>query len=206
MHDIYQKRKRAFIDRRGWDIRTYDGGDFEVDQFDDPTTIYITTWHDEVSGCVRLRPYNSPNLTACCFSWLINGSSCGEKVISLDHEADFWEASRFFVSPNFDFLGGGRSDIRMHVLLLAMLKFAIQGRVSKYAVIVDDLMMRLLRMSGWNPMLLNSGAGSNAERIHYCHLPCNTSSYLSVLRRAQGSFSFPSRAVNSIGNPFPSSC
>lgn len=172
---IFISRKKTFIDRRQWDIVSYDGGDHEIDQYDDPDSYYIySIYNRTVTGCVRLRPSSAPTLMTGPLKWLKDPINFSEKETGA-----IWEASRFFITPskNENTMSGGGIDIRTLVLFLSMIEFGIERKISHYEVVVDAIMARILRRSGWKLKILNYGEGSLNERIYYGLLPCSTENY-----------------------------
>jgi acyl homoserine lactone synthase len=88
--NILAYRKKIFVDRLGWKLKTLNG--MEFDQFDRPDTIYVASVdkNEQVNGCARLLPTNRPYLLGEVFPQLLVGKSapCSPKI---------WELSRFAV-------------------------------------------------------------------------------------------------------------
>lgn len=57
--EMAKARKVTFIDRFGWDIPTYKGGDLEIDQFDNEKARYITYEKPDgiIYGSARILPH-----------------------------------------------------------------------------------------------------------------------------------------------------
>lgn len=181
--EIYSLRKKAFIDRRGWDIQSYDGSDFELDRYDNDQSYYLFSWDEGVTGCVRLRPSRHPTLTADSF-WHI------KKVAkAIDDLDSTWEASRFFVAPKSDNLNpigktSGGIDNRTLALFMGMLQFGNIKNIQAYEVVTDAMMFRVLRRCGWNLEICSTGFGSKGEKIYYGLLHCGDTVYKSMMRKA----------------------
>lgn len=167
---IYCLRKHAFIDRKGWSIQSYKGGDIEYDEYDDSQAYYIFTLHEDfVTGCVRLRPSTSPTLMSGSFAWL------KKQVKSNDFNFKItWEASRFFITPAKCLIGRrDRIDTRTRALFISMIEFGVNLEFEGYEVVVDEVMLRILRRSRWPVNILSSGIGNMGEKIYYGILPCD---------------------------------
>lgn len=181
LEQILSIRKLAFIDRKKWDIESYQGSDYEWDEYDDPDAIYIYAHeNDRVTGCVRLRPSNKPTLMTGPLSFILPT----EKIRPhLDH---CWEATRFALSTNNSSTGKltrANVDIRTAALFLSMIKFAQQQKIHAYEIVVDTLMEKILKRSGWAIERLNTALGSKGERIIYGTLPCTFRTYEEVLNK-----------------------
>ncbi|WP_430886829.1 acyl-homoserine-lactone synthase [Halomonas llamarensis] len=84
-----------------------------------------------------------------------------------------WEASRFFITPDkFHFYDKRSIDIRTHALFISMIDFGMERGIASYEVVVDEMMVRILRMCGWPLNVLNTGTGSLSEKVYYGNLPC----------------------------------
>ncbi|MFC3282490.1 acyl-homoserine-lactone synthase [Litchfieldella rifensis] len=180
LKQIFHCRKSVFIDRRKWDIGSYDDGELEVDDYDDVHSYYLYTWHEGVTGCVRLRPSHKPTLLSGPLQWIRSPIETKET-----QGAVTWEASRFFITPRRSFAYGfsnNRIDARTLALFDGMINFAIASGIDSYEVVVDSLMERVLRRSGWKLNILNSGVGTQQENVYYGLLDCSIESYQSLKR------------------------
>lgn len=177
-NQIFRFRKSVFVDRRGWDISSYKGGEVEVDEYDDDESYYVCAVdEDAIAGCVRLRSSVSPNLLSGYFREV--KAAAGHAVVD---ESKFWEASRFFITPSegMKMRGNKGVDRRTIALFLGMIDFGLEKGVEGYEVVVDALMDRLLRRVGWRISTLGSSDGTLGERIYYGLLPCNEESYVRI--------------------------
>jgi acyl homoserine lactone synthase len=137
-------RYRVFVDTLQWDLPSEDG--IELDQFDDPATVYVAT-HDEfgdLTGVARLLPTNRPYLLREIFPQLLNGLTppCSPEI---------WELSRFAA---IDFnkgptsQGGLSSPTAVRLLRAAIACAAARG--AERLITVSPLgIERLLRRAGF---------------------------------------------------------
>ncbi|MCL7931720.1 acyl-homoserine-lactone synthase [Halomonas llamarensis] len=153
--DIYRARKKAFIDRREWNVGSYEGGEFESDSYDNHEAYYLFSWDDGVTGCVRLRPSTSPTLLTGPLKF-IKKSPDAVRI----PDSSMWEASRFFITPRPDNFGniklGGRLDPRTLALFLRMIEFGMDREIEAFEVVLDCSMLRIMKRSGWHPHIHNT--------------------------------------------------
>ncbi|WP_339479216.1 MULTISPECIES: acyl-homoserine-lactone synthase [unclassified Pseudomonas] len=181
LEQILSIRKLAFIDRKKWDIESYQGSNYEWDEYDDPDAIYIYTHQNgRVTGCVRLRPSNKPTLMSGPLSFILPAEEARPRLDKC------WEATRFALSAN-NFATGqltqANVDIRTAALFLSMIKFAQQQKIHTYEIVVDTLMEKILKRAGWTVERLNTALGSKGEKIIYGALPCTLKTYEEVLNK-----------------------
>lgn len=174
-------RKIAFIDRKKWDIESYRGSDYESDEYDDPDAIYIYSHQDDrVTGCVRLRPSSKPTLMSGALSFMLTSEK------TRPHSKYCWEATRFALSaspPSSGELTQASIDTRTAALFLSMIQFARQQNVHTYEVVVDTMMEKILRRSGWTVERRNIALGTKGEKIIYGTLACTPTTYEAVLKK-----------------------
>ncbi|MDR8367962.1 acyl-homoserine-lactone synthase [Pseudomonas sp. JL3] len=174
-------RKIAFIDRKKWDIESYCGSDYESDEYDNSDAIYIYSHHGElVTGCVRLRPSSKPTLISGALSFLLTTGK------TRPHSKHCWEATRFALSTDKSSSGKltkANIDFRTAALFLSMIKFANQQNVHTYEVVVDTMMEKILRRSGWAVDRRNVALGTKGEKIIYGTLACTPTTYEEVLKK-----------------------
>ena len=181
LEQILSIRKLAFIDRKKWDIKSYQGSDYEWDEYDDPDALYLYAHeNDRVTGCVRLRPSSKPTLMSGSLSFILPIEK------TRPHLSRCWEATRFALSANIFStrkLTRANVDIRTAALFLSMIKFAQQQKIHTYEIVVDTLMEKILKRSGWPIERINSALGSKGEPIIYGTLPCTLKTYEEVLSK-----------------------
>jgi acyl homoserine lactone synthase len=181
LQQIFAIRKAAFIDRKKWDIESYQGTDYEWDEYDDPDAVYIYTYTDErVTGAVRLRPSNKPTLMSGALSFILPTGNIRP------HSNCCWEATRFALLEDKTLAGEvtqANIDVRTAALFLSMIKFAQLQNIDTYEIVVDTLMEKILKRSGWTVERHNTAFGSKGETIIYGTLPCTLDAYKGVLRK-----------------------
>ncbi|WP_191488505.1 acyl-homoserine-lactone synthase [Pseudomonas sp. FEN] len=180
LEQILSIRKAAFIDRRKWDIESYSGSDYEFDEYDNDDAIYIYSHKgSQVTGCVRLRPSYKPTLICGALSFMLSDGQ------SRPNPMDCWEATRFALlstqTSSSDFTKT-KVDFRTAALFLAMLQFASTQEVDTYEVIVDSMMEKVLRRSGWVLHRRNVAQGSKGEKVIYGTLECTSRIYDNMLK------------------------
>lgn len=90
LENLGRYRHRVFVDTLKWEIGSQHARPgCEFDQFDTPDTRYVLALgaNDELLGCTRLLPTNSPYLLGEVFSYL-----CDEKP---PRDSSVWEISRY---------------------------------------------------------------------------------------------------------------
>ncbi|MCI0997904.1 acyl-homoserine-lactone synthase [Pseudomonas corrugata] len=181
LQQILAIRKTAFIDRKKWDIESYQGTDYEWDEYDDPDAFYIYTHtHERVTGCVRLRPSNKPTLMSGALSFILPEGNIRP------HSNHCWEATRFALSADKASAGEvtqANIDVRTVALFLSMIKFAQLQNIDTYEIVVDTMMEKILKRSGWTVARHNTALGSKGETIIYGTLPCTPGTYTELLRK-----------------------
>ncbi|MDU9021785.1 hypothetical protein LOY64_17675 [Pseudomonas corrugata] len=181
LQQILAIRKTAFIDRKKWDIASYQGSDYERDEYDDPDAVYIyAQTQGRVSGCVRLRASNKPTLMSGALSFILPADNIRP------HSHTCWEATRFALSADKTLAGEvtqANIDARTAALFLSMIKFAQLQNIDTYEIVVDTMMEKILKRSGWTVDRHNTALGSKGETIIYGTLPCTPDTYNEVLNK-----------------------
>ncbi|WP_017901795.1 acyl-homoserine-lactone synthase [Pseudomonas asplenii] len=177
---ILSIRKAAFIDRRKWDIGSYRGSEHEFDEYDDDDTLYLYTHKcAQVTGCVRLRPSHKPTLIDGALSFVLSDERSRPDLLRC------WEASRFALLSGETSLNDfteAKVDLRTVALFLVMLQFASTQAIDTYEVVVDALMEKVLKRSGWVVQRRHIAQGSKGEKIIYGTLPCSTAIHDHMLK------------------------
>lgn len=150
---MFQERKRVFIDLLGWDLPAL-AGRFEVDQFDTPTTRYIICSNQDGDhlGSLRLLPCSGPTLLGEAFPFLCDSAP--------PSGTNIWEISRLCLSRRI------RASERRFVrdqLATAVTLLALQEGISAYCCVADMPWYHQLLAFGWHcealglPQLLDCG-------------------------------------------------
>lgn len=183
LEKICRIRKNAFIDRRKWNVDSYDGSLSERDRYDDESSYYLYLENNlSLDGCVRLRPSYMPNL----LSGALEHATGGKRKIS-NKEYVYWEASRFCLIP---YSGKVRSleitmCIRTHAMFMGMIAFGISFGIHGFEVVVDESMRRILRMCGWPLSIICTSKGRHGESIYYGSLPCSIDQSINIKSKAE---------------------
>jgi len=137
--DMFRARKSVFIDLLGWDVPVL-AGQYELDQFDGPSTVYllIATPEGAHLGSMRLLPTDGPTILGDIFP-----SLCGGPVPA---SPDCWEISRFCLSR--DLRAGERRVIRNRLVTAAVL-FALQNDITSYVCVADAAWLTQINGFGW---------------------------------------------------------
>lgn len=150
---MFRLRHDVFHDQLGWDVNSFDG--MEYDEYDDRDAVYVlvvSESSDEVLGCFRLRPTNTPYMLKDLFPELVGDAAAPE-------QKDVWEISRYAVKdPRFiaypdDVVltraAFGFNEIST-LLFGATQWFARQNNISNYVMATIAPMFRSLRHYGFS--------------------------------------------------------
>lgn len=161
---MYQERKRVFIDLLRWDLPALDGR-YEIDQFDTPDTIYLIIAGTDGThlGSLRLLPTTRPHVLGSMFPFL-----CEEGP---PESADIWEISRLCLSRGIR--AAERREVRDKLATAAAL-FALEKGIKAYCCVADMPWLSQLLSFGWRceplglPQQLPCGM-LGALKIHITH-------------------------------------
>lgn len=64
-----------------------------------------------------------------------------------------------------------------------MIKFAFKQNVHTYEVVVDAMMEKILKRSGWTVNRRNIAQGTKGEKVIYGTLPCTSSVFDEVFKK-----------------------
>lgn len=137
---MFRDRKRIFVDLRKWNVPVVDG-QYEVDQFDGPRTIYCiaTDEHGGHRGSIRLIPTDVPHILGDLFPDL-----CLEKVPC---GPDIWELTRGCLSPRLS--PAERRGVR-NALTTAVVEYALHRGIHSYTCIADSGWLSQILSLGWD--------------------------------------------------------
>jgi len=159
--DMFRARKRVFIDLLRWDVPVL-AGEYELDQFDGPSTIYllVATPDGEHLGSMRLLPTDGPTILGDIFPFLCDSAP--------PDSPSCWEISRFCLSR--DLRAAERRVIR-NWLVTAAVAFALDNDITSYVCVADASWLTQIPAFGWRcaplglPQHLACGL-TGAIRIH----------------------------------------
>jgi N-acyl-L-homoserine lactone synthetase len=137
---MFRDRKRVFVDLRKWDVPVIDG-EYEVDQFDGPRTVYCIAIDERGShrGSIRLIPTNEPHILGDIFPDLCEGQ--------VPTGADIWELTRGCLSPS---LRASERRLVRNALTTAVVEYARLRRISAYTCIADSGWLSQVLALGWD--------------------------------------------------------
>lgn len=136
LDQMFRQRKAVFYDKKGWDVPVQ--GDWEIDQFDGPSTLYLLSVDAAggLCGSVRLISTASDHMHGSVFAgWF------GD--INLRHPL-IWEATRFCIQS--DQIGSRQARIAAKELLLGIYEIGLSNGweqiLAVYELAVDTIYKR----------------------------------------------------------------
>lgn len=136
---MYQERKRVFIDLLRWDLPALDGR-YEIDQFDTPSTIYliIADTDGKHLGSLRLLPTTQPHVLGDVFPSLCD--------IGSPSAPDVWEISRLCLSRS---IRAAERRLVRDKLATALTLFARDNGIRAYCCVADMPWYTQILSFGW---------------------------------------------------------
>jgi N-acyl-L-homoserine lactone synthetase len=137
---MYRDRKRVFVDLRKWKLPILHG-EYEVDQFDGPRTVYCIATDGDGShlGSIRLLPSNGPHTLSDLFPDLCSGE--------VPTGSDIWELTRACISTRL--VASERRRVR-NALTTAAVEYALWRGISTYTCIADSGWLSQVLALGWD--------------------------------------------------------
>ena len=125
--EMFQIRKRHYIDERGWD-ELWRFGAAELDDSDDERAVYLMALDPDeaLSGFVRIRPTDDRSILVDKFSYLV-----APELLPLKGP-ETWEGSRIWADP-----APGGQHAAMHRLLTAAAEYILTQGGSRLLAFVD---------------------------------------------------------------------
>lgn len=179
---MYRDRKRVFVDLRKWQVPVIEG-QFEVDQFDGPRTIYCIATDERGAhkGSIRLLPTNEPHILGDLFPELCDGE--------VPTGPGIWELTRACCSPALP--APERRQVR-NALTTAVVEYALRRRIHTYTCIADSSWLAQIFGLGWDCRPL--GLPRKIDRTNTGALRIDISPATPQLLREAGTY-VPSRLV-----------
>ncbi len=136
--NMHRDRKRIFVDLLKWDVPVING-EFEIDQFDNASAVYLICADDDGShrGSLRLLPTNRPHILGTLFPELCEGP--------VPAGPNIYEITRCCFSPRI------RASERLRVrnqLATAAVEFALFNGIDAFTCVADG---------GWYSQILSMG-------------------------------------------------
>jgi len=155
--DLYMLRKNTFKDRLQWALNCSDGK--ELDQFDNEKTNYIFGVKNGVIICgTRMIDMKHDNMLNSAFSSFFNNAYIPE--------GNFIESTRFFVDKERTHSLLGRRFPVTLALFLSLINYARQHRYDGILAVASHPMLHIIKSSGWNVSLLETGISEKNEPVH----------------------------------------
>jgi N-acyl-L-homoserine lactone synthetase len=139
LRDMFEARKRVFVDLLGWDVPVIDGR-FEVDQFDDEHAVYLVVRGaaGEHLGSARLLETTRPHILDTLFPELCAGP--------VPRGPDVREITRFCLDRRLP--AASRLAVR-NMLVSALADHAIERGLSLYTGIAEIGWLQQILAFGW---------------------------------------------------------
>jgi N-acyl-L-homoserine lactone synthetase len=137
---MFRDRKRVFVDLRKWQVPVVDG-QFEIDQFDGPRTIYCIATDETGAhhGSIRLIPTDTAHILGDLFPQLC----CG----AVPRGPDIYELTRGCLSPRLK--ATERRTIR-NALTTAVVEYGLYRGIRSYTCIADSGWLSQILALGWD--------------------------------------------------------
>jgi N-acyl-L-homoserine lactone synthetase len=149
LDDMFLARCKAFTDRLGW---VPSMNDREVDQFDtirsQPTYMIVTNPNGQYEGSVRLVDTDKPNMLANVFPHLIPSHLIPASI-------DFIEMSRIHMLEGTNAPRKRGINVYLGELFVGLGTYMYKFDYDKMVTVVDERMLRVLKIAGTNPELLH---------------------------------------------------
>ena len=139
LREMFEARKRVFVDLLGWDVPVLDGR-FEVDQFDDEHAVYLIVSNAEGShaGSARLLPTDRPHILDTLFAELCAAAP--------PRGPDILEITRFCLERNLT--ATQRLETR-NVLVSALVSYALETGIATYTGVAEMGWLQQILAFGW---------------------------------------------------------
>lgn len=161
LQSMFADRKALFVDLFDWDVPVVDG-QYEIDQFDGPGTVYIIAADADGrhEASLRLLPSTGPHVLGTLFPHLCPfGVPVGETT---------WESTRLCLPQRH---GAGRRCELRNALICAMVDIALERGIERYTGVIPDAFRKDVLAMGWQaeplgPAVRIKGGSIGAFLIH----------------------------------------
>lgn len=110
LHQMFCQRKAVFNDKKGWDVVVT--GDWEIDEFDTPSTLYLLSVDDTGRVCGSVRLLSTAGIH-------MHNSVFKEWFGDIDIQSpNIWEATRFCIQS--DLVGQQAASLACKEIMLGM--------------------------------------------------------------------------------------
>ncbi len=155
LREMFQARKRVFVDALGWDIPVLDGI-YEIDQFDSPHASYIivTDVHGRHRASARLLLTERPHILGGLFPCLCDGP--------IPRSPRLREITRFCIDPEVPW---SERRLARNQLVSALADHALDGELTGYTAVASRIWFRQIARFGWTCSTLGSPCKINGEEL-----------------------------------------
>lgn len=139
LQSMFADRKRLFVDLFGWDVPVVDG-QYEIDQFDNPHTVYLIAV-DEDGGhaaSIRLSPSTQPHMLGTLFPHLC--------PLGVPVDEATWESTRLCLPQRH---GAERRRELRNLLFAAMVDVALEWGIERFTGVIPDSFRKEVLSMGW---------------------------------------------------------
>ena len=139
LQSMFADRKRLFVDLFGWDVPVIDGK-YEMDQFDNPNTIYLIVADEdgEHAASIRLFPSTRPHMLGTLFPHLC--------PLGVPADEATWESTRLCLPQRH---GAERRRELRNMLFSAMVDVALDRGIERYTGVIPDTFRKEVLSLGW---------------------------------------------------------
>ena len=155
LRNMFEARKRVFVDLLGWDVPVL-AGRFEVDQFDTPEATYLVVTGPDGGhrASARLLPTLRPHLLNTVFADL-----CTDPV---PRGAAIREISRFCLDRS---LGARDRRIARDELVSALARFGAASGITQYTGVAEPGWLDQILAFGWRARRLGPAGAVSGVRL-----------------------------------------
>ncbi len=155
LREMFQARKRVFVDTLGWDIPVVEGM-YEIDQFDDPhaTYIIIADAQGRHRASARLLHTERPHILGDLFPCLCTGPVPRSLLLR--------EITRFCIEPRLPAL---ERRLARNQLISALADHALDCALSGYTAVASQIWYGQIAKFGWACSPLGSPCQINGEDL-----------------------------------------
>jgi N-acyl-L-homoserine lactone synthetase len=164
LQSMFADRKRLFVDLFGWDVPVVDG-QYEIDQFDTPATVYaiVADADGAHEASLRLMPTTSPHMLATIFPHLC--------PLGVPADDATWETTRLCLPQRH---GAARRRELRNLLFSAAIDFALDRGIERLTGLIPEGFRKELLSMGWRaeplgPAVRLSGDLVGAFMVHVRH-------------------------------------
>jgi N-acyl-L-homoserine lactone synthetase len=155
LRNMFEARKRVFVDLLGWDVPVL-AGRYELDQFDTPAARYLVLAGSDGThrASARLLPTTRPHLLDSVFAALCDGEA--------PRGPDVFEITRFCLDRSLD--RQARRAAR-DALVMALARFGVAEGITLYTAIAEPAWLRQILGFGWRCRLLGAEREMGGSRL-----------------------------------------